>query len=592
MKDYFERPSLKSQSHRNPFDLSYQFQSTIPFGALLPIGFWPVNPNDKFRISNEYQLICDALTRPAFTRLKAHINYYFVPATQIQMSFDNFITGQDSYFSSAVQHINVADGSRVPSQLPMFNGSFLSSLFADFAGAKDELGYPKEAGAVRLLDHLNYCNLTDVLLHGGIDDPSSTQFLSNLPEFNFMGLACYQKVYYDYYRNAKYEDNDVEAYNLDDVGTGILDYSERLSKLFKMHYRWQKKDYFMDVQPSVLANPNDLGYSGLSSNMTGPQVFGVPGNLISSPSSTRVNTNTYFNASPNDVGEATVIQLGKQNTGNLVALNVKNTVANIRTAFAFDRLLRRMREAGADFDKQMLAQFGVAPYDARHGKCYHIGGYTNQITTNSVTNMTGDDIGELAGSINFYADNSSKKLDYHVREMGYVIGVISISNDNSYQSYRSARYNVARDRFDFFNPVFEDLGLQPLFAFEMDYTDSTATDDTRGQTCRLNPKDILGYVRRYSEYKTRPDEIHGVLCKWSNVQDMIPWNMQYYRSRSKSQQFGVGALNISDMLLDPALFDSVSGVVYNGLPVTDHFILNSYTHFHNVSNMSRLGENF
>lgn len=114
----------------------------------------------------------------------------------------------------------------------------------------------------------------------------------------------------------------------------------------------------------------------------------------------------------------------------------------------------------------------------------------------------------------------------------------------------------------------------------------------RGESITLNPKQILGYVRRYQEYKTRPDEIHGLLCKWSGVPNMSAWNMQYFRAPRNSQSFGNGALNISDMLQDPALLDSVAGVQYNGLPATDHFVFNLYNHMHIVSNMSRLGENF
>lgn len=487
MKSLFEPVNLKAQSHRNPFDLSYQFQNTLPFGALLPCGFWPVNPNDKIRLTNEYQLICDALIRPAFTRMKCHINYYFVPATQIQMSFDNFITGQDTYISSAVQALNVADGSRIPNSLPMFDGTFLSTLFATLAGQKDELGYPMEVGAIRLLDSLGYMNLNAFLddPNGDITDPSSwTDFIgNNMPEMNFNALACYQKVYYDYFRNPKYEDNDVEAFNLDDVMPGTQAYSARLAKLFKMHYRWAKKDYFMNVQPNTLVSDQQLGYSGLGTpSLTNQgQIFGVPGLLKSEPHVMQNNNTTYTDVS--NIGQTTNTGSAKYGTsfGNL---ETRVSVQNIRTAFAFDRLLRRMREAGADFDKQMLAQFGVAPFDARHGKCYHIGGFVNQLTTNSITNMTNDyqamqqgpTLGELAGQINFYADNSGKTLEYHVKEMGYIIGVVSISNDNAYQSYRINRYNVFRDRFDFFNPVFEDLGLQPLFKFEMDYTDETSGD--------------------------------------------------------------------------------------------------------------------
>lgn len=95
---------------------------------LLPCFFQRVSPGDKVRISNESQTICDGLARPAFMRLKEHIDYYFVPATQLWMPFDNFITGQDSYFSQAVKNVQFNSGSYVPTEVPSFNGLFMQQL--------------------------------------------------------------------------------------------------------------------------------------------------------------------------------------------------------------------------------------------------------------------------------------------------------------------------------------------------------------------------------------------------------------------------------------------------------------------------------
>lgn len=603
MKDFFEKPKLKSDSHRNPFDLSFQYQNTLPFGAILPVGCWRVNAGDKLRINNELQLVCEALVRPAFTRMKVHTNYYFVPATQIMMYFDNFITGQDSYFSQAVKNVAENDGSYVPNNVPVFDATFLSSMFQDMSNRVDELGYNLGYGAARVLDSLNYGNFCKLINDGVLDDPAELANFVDLPNMNLFALAAYQKVYYDYFRNPLYENNDTEAYNFDDIAPSKIltsndwDYG-RFGKLFRLRYRWLKRDYFTQVQPNSMVSASQLGYSGLSTNLNNQNnLFGVPGMLTPEPFQGNY-TNTNYNMANNN-GAAVSVGINKQGS-SVGSLAVRMTTASIRTAFAFDRLLRRMREAGADFDKQMMAQYGIAPYDARHGKCYHIGGYVNQIATNSITNSTGftsgngEALGDLAGQINFYATNTDKKqaLNYHVREMGYVICVMSISNENTYQSYRIDRMNTARDRFDWYNEVFEDLGLQPLFQYELDYTDQTVNPINRGKTVCIAPKQIIGYVRRYSEYKTRPDEIHGNLALFSDVADGAAWNMQYFRNNWQSGQFGTGALNKSDLIEDPGMMNSVSGVQYNGDPRTDQFKLNMYHHMHIVSNMTRLGENF
>lgn len=121
METIFKNPKLKSQNGRNAFDRSQHRVWHSPFGALLPCFCKRVNPHDYVELSVESQTICDKLIRPAFIRLKEHINWYFVPDNMLWMPFDNFITGQDNYFSLAAQ--NIQEGS-TPNSVPTFDKSF------------------------------------------------------------------------------------------------------------------------------------------------------------------------------------------------------------------------------------------------------------------------------------------------------------------------------------------------------------------------------------------------------------------------------------------------------------------------------------
>lgn len=429
---------------------------------------------------------------------------------------------------------------------------------------------------------LGYCNLTSLALND-MQELNRLGWNDNQTRLNLFPLLCYQKVYYDYFRNPKYEDNDVEAYNIDDMPSGLVINnvddvaSSRMRKLFAIHYRWQKKDYFTQTQPQVLPVSDDIGYNNLPSTISLSNLFNVAGigKPIPSvlPNNASVNNGSY-------VGTGGLTN----NSASVSAQNIFNqgvSVANIRFAFAYDKLLRRMREAGPDFDKQMLAQFGIAPYDARHGKCYYIGGYTNALSSSDVTNMTGSGIGELAGQINAYSDNSGKVLNYHAKEHGYIIGIYSTSVDNLYQSFKFSREVLLRDRYDWFNPAFENLGVSPIFKGERDYTDFNDDDEHSGAS--YNPtcmSEVIGYVPRYSELKTHVDECHGMFCRYTNVVGYREWNVQV------NDQYTNKVLNKSSMLLAPSQFNAVSGVDYNGKMNTDHFIVNMYNHSHKVSSMS------
>lgn len=584
-KNFLAGPQLKSQGSRNGFDVSYQNQFTAPFGMILPCFFQRVNPDDKVKISLESQTICDGLVKPAFMRLKEHWDYYFIPTTQLWMPFDNFITGQNSYFSSSVKGIN--EGA-VPDQVPTFEGQALQLYLNEWSySKKDERGYSFTEGAVRLLDLLNYFNFSTTWAHyAGTESPLKL----DVGKYNLFPLLCYQKVYYDYFRNPKYEDNDTEAYNIDDLQNGevISDLGvvgERFAKFFAIHYRWQKKDYFTQVQPNVLVSNRDIGYQNMDDLIQIDNLFNLPG--FGGQNSLEYGFPIIQN-NVNTTNKGVAIGVARGSSSTQGGTN-RVTVTSIRFAFAYDRLLRRMRQAGADFDEQMLAQFGVKPFDPRHGKCYYLGGYTNNLSSKDVTNVTGESIGDLAGQINSYSDNTGRWLKYHAKEHGYIIGVYSTSVDSMYQSYRTSRECMLYSRFDWFNPAFENLGLQPIFRNEYDYTNSNASEDPveRAQNFQASSRaNILGYVPRYSELKTHPDECHGLLCNYSNVTGMREWNVQVNQVKYLPN---IG-LDKNQMQLDPSMFDPVSGIEYDGTQYRDHFVINCYTHSKKVSTMTMYEE--
>lgn len=122
MKSIFENPKLKSQQSRNPFDRGAKNVFHAPFGMILPCFFARVSPDDYIELSAENQTICEPLARPAFMRLKEHIDYYFVPFSQLFTPFENLITAQDNYFSDVIGDTQLY---KTPNSVPLFNGNFL-----------------------------------------------------------------------------------------------------------------------------------------------------------------------------------------------------------------------------------------------------------------------------------------------------------------------------------------------------------------------------------------------------------------------------------------------------------------------------------
>ena len=601
MRSIFQKPKLKGQHSRNAFDRSSDRVFHSPFGALLPIKFWRLQADDYVELSVTSQFVCDTLVRPAFMRLKEHFDFYAVPYSQLYTPFENFNTSQDNYWSSAISYVQEnQNGAAVPQRVPTIDGNGLARMLAKKCQELDVHGFNRGFGSLRLLDLLGYGNYYAMSTYFLNDDPADTSLIDNVEKVNFFNLLAYQKIYYDFYRNPKYEKNDVKAFNIDDLvntlNVGDSNYSSylnRLSPCFNMHYAWARKDYFTQVQPTILVDSNTIGFIDMQEHFPAPSndvftLFGIPG---------AQETSTYGNVVSSIGHKNGNSGLAVSQGQDVQAASVPN-IAAIRFGFALDKLLRRMREAGGTFDKQMLAQYGVVPFDERHGVCKFIGGQTNRLGVTDVMNQTLNDnkLGYLGGSIN-QVNKPQRTFKYHAKEPCIVICMYHVSVDNTYPSYYIDRCNIAQTRFDWANPAFENLGLQPIFKFEllnleMDQT-AGSFDPAYLDSASANRK-ILGYVPRYSEYKTDVSRICGLFNRGLD-ESFAPWVNEWtplYLGTGDYSPVTVAPLSKSTLTLNPMQMDKICGVHYDGTWETDQFKNYVYFGCKCISNLSVHGEDF
>lgn len=596
--DFFKKPRLKAQKSRNIFDVSYKSVFHCPFGTIIPCGHWRLAPGDKVEITEENQFVVPVINRPAFLRLKEHIDYYAVPYSMLYTKSDNFFTGQSSYWSSVVQNggQQTQYGSpEVPNMMPMFDPSFLKAALVEMDSREDIFNNPMSVGTFRLFDMLGYGNM--YAQKADLCDPDITYdntYLNHYLNVNLFNILAYQKIYYDYFRNDAYEENNVFAYNIDDLvpalysDTDFVNFggADRWAKVFELHQRWKKKDYFTNTRPNNLPNTSYLGFEGLSTsvNFSNTLLAGGVLNGVGGVTSSSVSTSN----------SDTVPNYGNYTFGS-TSHQVNNTtdymnVSAIRFAFAYDKLLRRMREAGQDFDKQMLAQFGITPIDQRHGKCHYIGGYVNRIKPSSVLSTGDTNTGDIKGNIDNYAQNN-RKLHYTAKEHCILMAVYSTSLDVDYNSLRLDRENIAQNRFDWYHPAFENQGLQPIFGFEynMFEADGINTPTTNGYRGNSHAHYVIGLTNRYSEYKTHVDEVHGLFNNALKVADFNQWTSQ----QGTSGQIDTSQpLEMKDLIYSDAMLENVIKVQYAGTWDTDPFIVNMYNRVKKISNMSVYGEDF
>ena len=433
----------------------------------------------------------------------------------------------------------------------------------------DEQGYSLITGISRLLDMLEYgftyveyddetqsytqkaSTLVDLLDSLNSKKINVLQWLrseKNKCVVNPFRLLAYQKIYSDFYKRDDYEATNPLYWNIDDFkrGSAVMDFDDnkRLLNMLRIRYRWHNKDYFTGVVPSELLG----GLQGFNANSLG--MFG---------------DDMQINSDDNKVSVG---------SGNV-------STKGIRAMFALEKLMRLTRRAGGfDYISQTLAHYGFEPPRGRGDKVEFVGGTATNINISEVLStadtskgFTGQIYGRGIGSI-----DEKGNTEFTAKEHGILMCVASIVPDSDYSAEGLNSFNAKLQRGDYFQPEFQDLGLQPVFNYEL-Y--NRIYSDNMPQNLRIN-KGVLGFSPRYAEYKSAYDKLHGEfrngrdLSAWSSVSNVTDTNQGVARNSLK---------------INPGVFNRIFASEYNGHESTDQFLTSAQFECKIIRPMSVTGQN-
>lgn len=551
----FARNVHRANLQRNAFDLSFTSKFTASVGMLLPCFCKEVNPNEHFRINPEMFLRTVPLNSAAYVRLKQYCEFYFVPTRLLWRSFPQFISGTSNQFSQGI-----FDGSKFPS-VPSVNFGDLLTFLSGTSNLPDSAGYNFKNGAVRLLDLLGYgINVANV--DSLIAANKSKKFTFNVNPFRFF---AYQKIYSDYYRNTQYESINLNAWNIDNINpsssvTPMV--SPLVSPMFYLRYRDWKKDYFNAVSPSFQGN--DFMESSFS-----PIVFPSAGQNVNGNPTSWTGKNDNFQGG---------LSINQPSGGSSAGI----TVANLRSAYALDKLYRLMVSAkDGSYSEQMKVRFGVdAPDDDWKSK--FIGAIDAPVTIGDVTTTSdtydeSSNSGAIPGTLYGNGWSQSKgSIDFTSKEHGIIMGIFSILPECDYQSDQLNPFNTKLKREDYFVPEFADLGKQPTPIYQFKFNKDT------------DMSKVLGWNLRYSEYKTSLDMVHGVFNSDDKFQNQS-YNAWVAPRNQTLSQYSNGA-TVSFFKALPSVLNQIMVQQYDGTEQTDQFLVNAGFNVQAIRPMSIYGE--
>lgn len=576
VKSVLQKPLSQSNVSRNAFDVGYSNKFTSSLGMLLPCFVRECNPDEHYRINARMFTRTMPMNSAAFIQCTQHIEFFFVPYRLLWRDFPQFVTG--TKYPTSLYDSNVSSNS------PKFDLSKIYNAFKHKHTASnptpalglgtDILGYPKIQNAMRLLDLLGYgCYYT----------PDAHDFAPAV--MNPFRLLAYQKICADFYRVANWENNRVKSWNIDGLNLDLtsswnaVTLQSFLDNYLALNYRPWKKDLF------TIANTQFQGADFMSSYFTSPSFPDLKkdGNL-----------SMYPITSTSSGSQGSFYSGDSLNT----AKSVSFSVSNLRSAFALDKLYRLMAQASdGDYKSQIKARYGFDAY-APQMRCQFVGSASSVIQVNPITSTAdtlttsdnafeGTPVGRIYGN---GVAQGSDTFEFDTKEHGILMGICSFVPDVDYSSYGVNIFNKKLSSSEYFQPEFDNLGKQPLDATTLYLAKVPGAGGIQSPA-------VLGWIPRYTEYKTHIDEVHGQLNgniyrSASGEPTLSSWTAPRLAGfeDDKASYWCKDGLSKNFFYINPALYNSIFVNQYEGFQSQDQFICEVSNNVQAVLPMSVSGE--
>lgn len=402
------------------------------------------------------------------------------------------------------------------------------------AALYDPYGVPRIFNAQRLLDMLGYGSQ---LLDASSNDLSTARNLYLNPD----PLFVYQRIFYDYFRRSMWHPCNVYAFNkgyyyknggISSLWTFDLSHFSDLYYygFLALHYHPLKRDFFTgNVSTPLFDITGVSGYNydqtDISSSLTGPSsailsAYGVqlqdPIGNITTPSNSGVVSSVPLasghNASFSIPGLNTYIGRAINNGESDVAYSGSHiSVQQLRLAYAYDRMMSITQRAGRHYEDQVKAHFGFSVPRGVSDETYYLGSHDTDLMIGEVmataAGSTGSEggassvLGEIAGR-GLASSGKQKRINFTAPCHGYLMAIYSCVPDIDYHDYGTERLNTYVSINSFPHPEFDQIGMQPLLAFQAQWNLGTLSDSLSYDT-------FIGWQPRNQELKCSYDVVHG-----------------------------------------------------------------------------------
>lgn len=191
------------------------------------------------------------------------------------------------------------------------------------------------------------------------------------------------------------------------------------------------------------------------------------------------------------------------------------TINQLRLAFQIQKFYERQARGGSRYTEVIRSFFGVTSPDARLQRPEYLGGNRVPININQVIQQsgTGQTSETPQGTVVGMSQTTDTNSDFtkSFTEHGFIIGVMVARYDHTYQQGLDRLWS-RKDKFDFYWPVFANIGEQAIKNKEI-YAQGSAEDDQ-----------VFGYQEAWAEYRYKPSRVTGEM-RSSYAQSLDVWHL-------------------------------------------------------------------
>ena len=477
---------------RSRFDRSSSYKTTFNVGQIIPFYVDEVLPGDTFSIDTSKVVRMQTLLTPVMDDIFLDTYYFFVPNRLTWNHWKQFMgENTESAWIPSVEY-------EIP-QLTAPEGGWNIGTIADYMGIPTGVSglsvnaLPFRAYALIMNEWFRDENLSDPLnipvTDATVQGVNTGTFVTDVAKG---GLPYTAAKYHDYFTSAlpaPQKGPDVTI-PVAEAATAYVYPSNTLNPDLRDRFASLK---WSDSQGNLVTGASQYdGYVGISSS---GYTFGR--DLSSS------------------LGTGIVKQMMPANlVADFSGTSQVATIRQLRLAFQIQKLYERDARGGTRYIEILKSHFGVTSPDARLQRPEYLGGNRipiniNQVVQSSSTDASGTPQGNTA-AYSLTSDNHSDFTKSFV-EHGFLIGVMVARYRHTYQQGLE-RFWSRKDRFDYYFPVFANIGEQAIKNKEI-YAQGTVKDD-----------EVFGYQEAWADYRYRPNRVTGEM-RSSAPQSLDVWHL-------------------------------------------------------------------